>query len=218
MRAGVRRSPWGRAQSGRCCEQRRQGRLHLKKEFPMGGRIYRGRDVGESAAGPCGRCARGRHVWAALSCRDRARRPGPVLRRGRSVLREGDRAAVGVAFLFGRQIGEQSPEVVLEHWGGDAEMLTVRSSLTGAVGPSGSLERARVAARTVNYYDLDSLQIAYPDGTEFVSGQDRARSLWTASGLPSSPRTASARLGQRAAVSAADAFTRNASQDDRSRA
>ncbi len=75
------------------------------------------------------------------------------------------------SLLSGRQIGEQSPEVVLEHWGGDAEMLTVRSSLTGAVGPSGSLERARVAARTVNYYDLDSLQIAYPDGTELSAGR-----------------------------------------------
>jgi hypothetical protein len=59
-------------------------------------------------------------------------------------------------------IGEQSPEVVLEHWGGDAEMLT----LTGSVAPSGALERARVAARMVGYYDLDSLQIEYPDGAE----------------------------------------------------
>ena len=29
------------------------------------------------------------------------------------------------------RVGEHSPEVVLEHWGGDAEMLTLRSSLTG---------------------------------------------------------------------------------------
>jgi hypothetical protein len=68
-------------------------------------------------------------------------------------------------------IGEYSPEVVLEHWGGDAEMLSSRASLTGAVGPSGPLERGRVAARTVNYYDLDSLQIAYPDGAELVAGR-----------------------------------------------
>ena len=70
-----------------------------------------------------------------------------------------------------RQIGEHSPEVVLEHWGGDAEMLTLRSRLTGAAGPSGPLERARVAARMVNYYDLDSLQIAYPDGAELLAGR-----------------------------------------------
>lgn len=68
-------------------------------------------------------------------------------------------------------IGEHSPEVVLEHWGGDAEMLTLRSPVTGAVGPSGPLERARVAARTVSYYDLDSLQIAYPDGAELSAGR-----------------------------------------------
>jgi hypothetical protein len=67
-------------------------------------------------------------------------------------------------------LGEHSPEVVLEHWGGDAEMLTLRSP-TGAVGPSGPLERARVAARTLNYYDLDSLQITYPDGAELLAGR-----------------------------------------------
>jgi hypothetical protein len=69
-------------------------------------------------------------------------------------------------------IGEQTPDVVLEHWGGDAEMLTMRSLVTGAaVGLPGPLERARVAARTVTYYDLDSLQIAYPDGTELSAGR-----------------------------------------------
>jgi hypothetical protein len=65
----------------------------------------------------------------------------------------------------------QSPEVVLEHWGGDAEMLALRSPITRAVGPSGPLERARVAARTVRYYDLDSLHIAYPDGVELLAGR-----------------------------------------------
>ncbi|HEX3802498.1 MAG TPA: hypothetical protein VHV75_06640 [Solirubrobacteraceae bacterium] len=72
------------------------------------------------------------------------------------------------------QIGEHSPEVVLEHWGGDAEMLALRSRLAGPAGPSGPsgpLERARVAARTISYYDLDSLQIAYPDGTELLAGR-----------------------------------------------
>ena len=68
-------------------------------------------------------------------------------------------------------IGEHSPEVVLEHWGGDAEMLTLRSSVTGAVGLAGPLERAQVAARTVIYYDLDSLQIAYRDGAELLAGR-----------------------------------------------
>jgi hypothetical protein len=69
-------------------------------------------------------------------------------------------------------IGEHTPEVVLEHWGGDAEMLTMRSLVTGAaVRLPGPLERARVAARTVTYYDLDSLQIAYPDGTELSAGR-----------------------------------------------
>jgi hypothetical protein len=68
-------------------------------------------------------------------------------------------------------IGEHSPEVVLEHWGGDAEMLTLPSPVTGALGPSGTLERARVAASTVSYYDLDSLQIAYPDGAELLAGR-----------------------------------------------
>jgi len=67
--------------------------------------------------------------------------------------------------------GEPSPEVVLEHWGGDAEMLTLRSSLTGTVRLPGPLERARVAARTISYYDLDSLQIMYPDGAELVAGR-----------------------------------------------
>jgi hypothetical protein len=67
--------------------------------------------------------------------------------------------------------GELSPEVVFEHWGGDAEMLTLRSTVTGAVGLSGPFERARAAARTFSYYDLDSLQIAYPDGVELSAGR-----------------------------------------------
>ncbi len=69
------------------------------------------------------------------------------------------------------RVSEPSPEVVLEHWGGDAEFLALRSSVTGAVGLSGALERARVAARTVTYYDLDSLQIEYPDGAELLAGR-----------------------------------------------
>jgi hypothetical protein len=73
--------------------------------------------------------------------------------------------------LVSGPIGEQSPEIVLEHWGGDAELLRLRSPVTRAVGPSGPLERARVAARTVNYYDLDSLQIEYFDGGELSAGR-----------------------------------------------
>ena len=69
------------------------------------------------------------------------------------------------------QTSERSPEVVLEHWGGDAEMLTLRSSLTGVVRLAGPLERARIAARTLSYYDLDSLHIAYPDGSELSAGR-----------------------------------------------
>ena len=68
-------------------------------------------------------------------------------------------------------IDEHSPQVVLDHWGGDAEMLSLRSPMTGAVGLSGPLERAQVAARTVTYYDLDSLQIVYPDGAELLAGR-----------------------------------------------
>jgi hypothetical protein len=78
----------------------------------------------------------------------------------------------GSGSVVGRgRVGEHSPEVVLEHWGGDAEMLTLRSPMTRSVGPSGPLERARVAARSVKYYDLDSLQIEYPDGAELVAGR-----------------------------------------------
>jgi hypothetical protein len=65
--------------------------------------------------------------------------------------------------------GAPTSEVVLEHWGGDAEMLALRSPVTGAVGLAGPVERARVAARTINYYKLDSLQIEYPDGAELTA-------------------------------------------------
>jgi hypothetical protein len=67
--------------------------------------------------------------------------------------------------------GEPSPEVVLEHWGGDAELLALKSTVTGAVGLPGPFERARVAARTLSYYSLDSLKIAYPDGAELSAGR-----------------------------------------------
>lgn len=70
-----------------------------------------------------------------------------------------------------RRASESRPEVVLEHWGGDAEMLTLRSPVTGPVGLPAPLERARAAARSFSYYDLDSLQIEYPDGAELQAGR-----------------------------------------------
>jgi hypothetical protein len=77
----------------------------------------------------------------------------------------------GSGSILGRGSISERPEVVLEHWGGDAEMLTLRSPLTGPVRLAAPLERARVAARTLSYYDLDSLQIVYPDGTELSAGK-----------------------------------------------
>ena len=75
------------------------------------------------------------------------------------------------ARLARRRRPDPSPEVVLEHWGGDAEMLTLRSAAPGARRLPGALERARVAARSLRYYDLDSLQIEYPDGAELSAGR-----------------------------------------------
>lgn len=71
----------------------------------------------------------------------------------------------------GPSLSSESPEVVLEHWGGDAEMLRLRSSMTGAAGLPGPVERARVAASTMTYYDLDSLQIGYSDGAELLANR-----------------------------------------------
>jgi hypothetical protein len=51
-------------------------------------------------------------------------------------------------------------------------MLRLGSSLSGVAGLPGPVERARVAASTMTYYDLDSLQISYPDGTELVADRD----------------------------------------------
>jgi len=62
-------------------------------------------------------------------------------------------------------------ETVLEHWGGDAEMLVWRSSLMGAAQRSAPRQRARVAARTVRDHDLDSLHVAYPDGAELSANR-----------------------------------------------
>lgn len=66
----------------------------------------------------------------------------------------------------------RKPELVLEHWGGDAEMLAFDSMLKGAARRSDPKERARVAARTIRDYDLDALHIAYPDGAELSADRD----------------------------------------------
>jgi hypothetical protein len=76
-------------------------------------------------------------------------------------------------------------EVVLEHWGGDAELLADRPGGLGPATARGPRERARVAARTVRYYDLDWLRAQYPDGTHLrataagvvLQGPRRARLL-----------------------------------------
>lgn len=74
--------------------------------------------------------------------------------------------------VFGRgRTVTGTPDVVLEHWGGDAEMLAMRPSVTATVVPSGPRERALVAARTVRDYDLDSLHVSYPDGVELSAGR-----------------------------------------------
>ncbi len=62
--------------------------------------------------------------------------------------------------------GAGMPELVVEHWGGDAEMLAFESGLRGPTHRSSPRERARVAAETVRDYDLDSLEITFPDGGE----------------------------------------------------
>lgn len=58
------------------------------------------------------------------------------------------------------------PEAVLEHWGGDAEMLAFESTLKGATRRSNPVERARAAARTMRDHDLDSLVVTYDNGAE----------------------------------------------------
>lgn len=127
----------------------------------MSAKVQQDRVVVALAAVTCGRLSRaatvragrGQSLASADQYRVRVTEPGSgsVVARGR--------------------VGEHTPELVLEHWGGDAEMLTLRAPITGAVGLSGPLERARVAARTVSYYDLDSLRIEYPDGAELVAGR-----------------------------------------------
>jgi hypothetical protein len=62
--------------------------------------------------------------------------------------------------------GAPTPELVVEHWGGDAEMLAFESTLRPHARRSDPRERARVAAETIRHYHLDSLEITFRDGTE----------------------------------------------------
>jgi len=147
----------------------------------MSAKAQQDRVVVALAAVTCGRLSRAAAVRAdrggcsAAADQYRVKVTEPVRPAARG--RIGSRGRIGASGRFGAgrrvgargRVGEHAPEVVLEHWGGDAELLALRSSLTGAAGLSGPLERARVAARTVSYYDLDSLQIAYPDGAELVA-------------------------------------------------
>ncbi len=127
----------------------------------MGARAQQDRVVVALAAVSCGRLSgavtvragRGQCSASADQYRVEVTEPGVGIARGKG---------------FGR---EPTPEVVLEHWGGDAEMLTLRSPVTGAVGLRAPWERARTAAQTLNYYDLDSLRIEYPDGVELSAGR-----------------------------------------------
>jgi hypothetical protein len=64
------------------------------------------------------------------------------------------------------------PEVVLEHWGGDAEMLKFESTLKSPGQRTDPVERVRVAARTLRDYDLDSLVIEYEDGSELSADRE----------------------------------------------
>ncbi|HTU31147.1 MAG TPA: hypothetical protein VMF07_17285 [Solirubrobacteraceae bacterium] len=127
----------------------------------MGARAQQDRVVVALAAVSCGRLSgavsvragRGQCSASADQYRVEVTEPGVAVSRGRG---------------FG---GQPSAEVVLEHWGGDAEMLTLRTPVTGAVGLRPPWERARTAAQTLSYYDLDSLRIEYPDGAELSAGR-----------------------------------------------
>lgn len=93
--------------------------------------------------------------------------------RGRYTARA-DQYGVSVTETHGRSPGSSTgareipsdPELVLEYWGGDAEMLAFDSMLKSAARRSHPRERARVAARFIRDYELDSLHISYPDGAE----------------------------------------------------
>jgi hypothetical protein len=79
-----------------------------------------------------------------------------------------DQYGVNVTESAGRSLGarDSTPELVVEHWGGDAEMLAFESTLRPHARRSDPRERARVAAETIRHYDLDSLEITFPDGGE----------------------------------------------------
>jgi hypothetical protein len=79
-----------------------------------------------------------------------------------------DQYGVNVTESAGRSLGARDPipELVVEHWGGDAEMLAFESTLRPYARRSDPRERARVAAETIRHYDLDSLKVTFPDGAE----------------------------------------------------
>jgi hypothetical protein len=113
------------------------------------------------AAVTCGRLSQAAGVWAIRGrCRASADRYGVKVTESRSrspsARNPGDGGSI---------------ETVLEHWGGDAEMLAWPSPLKGTAQRSAPLERARVAARTVRDHDLDSLHVTYPDGAELSANR-----------------------------------------------
>lgn len=61
---------------------------------------------------------------------------------------------------------------MLEHWGGDAEMLEFDSQLRGRAIRADPFERARVAARTMRTHDLDSLIATYDNGSRLSANRD----------------------------------------------
>jgi hypothetical protein len=113
------------------------------------------------AAVTCGRLTRAAEVEAAR---------GPYNARA-------DKYGVNVTVSDGRSSGSArdtlaGDEVVLEHWGGDAEMLAFDSIVKGPALRSDPFERARVAARTMRTYDLDSLIATYANGSVLKASRD----------------------------------------------
>lgn len=63
-------------------------------------------------------------------------------------------------------------QIVLEHWGGDAEMLAFDSKLRQPGVRSDPVERVRVAARAMRDYDLDSLIATYDNGSKLSANRE----------------------------------------------
>jgi hypothetical protein len=110
----------------------------------------------------CGRLTRAAEVEAAR---------GPYTARA-------DKYGVNVTISDGRSSRSArdafpGDEVVLELWGGDAEMLEFDSILKGPAVRSDPFERARVAARLVRQYDLDSLVAAYDNSCQLSANREQ---------------------------------------------